>query len=182
MEIKKNHLRIVSSFIVGFIFACFGVFFFSDFQYRALTLGNNVFPLISGGTFTSFMQGIWVLIGSGFMADWFVEFSAANIANSSVSAIFFGETIWPALVTWFMAGFFIGAIVKGFKRGLIVSLIFFLSVFFLWLITGIFAGVDIAPIFITNILNTLSEFFTVLIALIPGGIIGGLVSGPNQLD
>lgn len=182
MEIKKNHLRIVSSFIVGFIFACFGVFFFSDFQYRGLTIRNNIFSSISAGSFPSFMYGIWVLLGSGFMADWFVEFSADNVANSSVSAIFFGETIWPALVTWFIAGFLIGVIIKGFKRGLIASLILFLSVFFLWLITGIFSGADIAAIFIANILNTLSKLFTVLIALIPGGLIGGLISGPYQQD
>ena len=182
MAIKKNHIRIVSSFFVGIFFACFGVFFFSDFQYRALTITNNVSPLISGGSFNSFMQGIWVLLGSGFMADWFLEFSAVNIAASSFGAILFGETIWPALVTWFMAGFFIGVIVKGLKRGLVISLIIFLSIFFLWLITGIFAGADITAIFITNILNTLSEIFTVLISLIPGAIVGGLLSGPYQPD
>ena len=180
MQIKKNSLRIVLSFIVGFILACFGVFFFSDFQYRALTITNNVSPLISGGTFNSFMQGIWVLLGSGFMADFFLEFSAANIAASSFSAIFFGETIWPALVTWFMAGFFIGVIVKGVKRGLIISLIIFLSVFFLWIITGILSQEDITAIFITNITNTLGVLFTVFISLIPGAIIGGLLSGPYQ--
>ncbi len=180
IKFKRNVFRIVSSFIVGFILACFGVFFFSDFQYRGLSLGNDVSPLISGGTFNKFMQGIWTLLGSGFLADWFVEFSANNIANSSVGAIFFGETIWPALVTWFMAGFLIGVIVKGVKRGLILSLIIFIAVFFLWLITGIFAGADITAIFITNITNTLSELFTVLISLIPGGIIGGLISGPYQ--
>ncbi len=182
MDIKKNHIRIVSSFIVGFVFACFGVFFFSDFQYRGLTLGTNVSGVISGGNFTDFMQGISVLLGSGFKADWFVEFSAANISNSSVTAIFWGETIWPALVTWFMAGFFIGVIAKGFKRGLIFSLIIFLVVFFLWIITGIFAGMDITGVFITNITNTLSQIFTVLISLIPGGLIGGLISGPYQQD
>jgi len=178
MQIKKNHIRIVFAFLSGFIFACFGVFLFSDFQYRALSLQNNVFPLISGGTFNSFMQGVWTLLGSGFMADWFTEFSAVNIANSSIGSIFWGETIWPALCTWFMAGFFIGVIVKGFKRGLTLSLIILLSVFFLWVITGIFAGADITAIFITHITNTLSELFTVLIAIIPGGILGGLVSGP----
>jgi hypothetical protein len=178
MQIKKNTLRIVLSFIVGFIFACFGVFFFSDFQYRGLTIANNVSPLISGGSFNTFMRGIRVLLGSGFMADFFLEFSA----SSSIGAIFFGETIWPALVTWFMAGFFIGVIVKGVKRGLIISLIIFLSVFFLWIITGILSQADITAIFITNITNTLGVLFTVLISLIPGAIIGGLLSGPYQPD
>jgi len=175
MQVKKNHIEIVSSVIVGLFFACFGVFLFSNFQYRGLTIKDNVFPSIFGGTFTSFMYGIWVLLGSGFMADWFLEFSTANIGNSSVSAILIGETILPALLTWFIAGFSIGIIVKGFKRGLFLSLIIFLSVFFLWLITGIFAGADITAIFITNITNTLSEMFTVLISLIPGSIIGGLI-------
>ena len=175
MQVKKNHIQIVLSVIVGLFFACFGVFLFSNFQYRGLTIKDNVYPSISGGTFNSFMYGIWFLLGSGFMADWFLEFSAANIANSSISAILFGETILPAFLTWFTAGFSIGVIVKGFKRGLSVSMVIFLSVFFLWLITGIFAGADITAIFITNITNTLSEIFTVLISLIPGSIIGGLI-------
>jgi len=180
MQIKKNSLRIVLSFIVGFILACFGVFFFSDFQYRGLTLGNDVSLLLSEGTFNKFMQGISTLLSSGFLADWFREFSSINIANSSISAIFFGETIWPALVTWFIVGFSIGVIVKGFKRGLILSLIIFLAVFFSYIITGIFAGTDITAIFITNITNTLGHLFTALISLIPGGIVGGLISGPYQ--
>ena len=175
MQVKKNHIQIVLSVIVGLIFACFGVFIFSNFQYRGLTIKDNVSPSLSGGNFTSFMYGIWVLLGSGFMADWFLEFSAANIANSSIGAILLGETILPALITWFTVGFSIGIIVKGFKRGLIVSLIIFLSVFFLWLITGIFAGADITAIFITNIFNTLSQIFTVLISLIPGSLIAGLI-------
>lgn len=180
IKIKKNHIRIVSSFLVGFIFACFGVFFFSDFQYRGLSLGYIESSFLSGGTFTEFMAGISTLLSSGLLADWFSEFSSVNIANSSINAIFFGETIWPALVTWFMAGFSIGVIVKGFKRGLILSLIIFLAVFFLYIITGIFAGTDITAIFITNITNTLGQLFTALLALIPGGIIGGLISGPYQ--
>ncbi|QEE15982.2 hypothetical protein DSAG12_01810 [Promethearchaeum syntrophicum] len=175
MQVKKNHIQIVLSVIIGLIFACFGVFLFSNFQYRGLTIKDNVYPSISAGNFNSFMYGIWVLLGSGFMADWFLEFSAANIANSSIGAILFGDTILPAILTWFTVGFSISIIVKGFKRGLIVSLIIFLSVFFLWLITGIFAGADITAIFITNILNTLSEIFTILISLIPGSVIGGLI-------
>lgn len=182
MQLKKNHLRIISAFIVGFFFACFGVFLFSDFQYRGLTLRNNVLPLITGGTLNSFMQGIWVLLGSGFIANWFLEFSLTNIANSSVSAIFWGETIWPAICTWFLAGFFIGVIIKGMKRGILLSISIVLTVFLFWVISGIFAGADITAIFITNIGNTLSELFTVFISLIPGGILGGLISGPYQSD
>ena len=117
MEIDNQKIRNVVAIILGIFMACFGVYFFSDFLYRGQTLQDNIFPLLGAGDFNTFWDGFYQLLGSGLLADWFGEFSAENIAASSVFSIFLGETIWPAVLTWFITGFLIGVIVQGFRRG-----------------------------------------------------------------
>ena len=182
MQIQQKHIRVILAIIFSLFISLFGVFIFSDFIYRGLTIGDDIGPLIQSGVFNTFFQGLYFLIGSGFQANWFHEFSSENIQLLTFSGVLFGETIWPAILTWFTAGLIGGILVKGVKRGLFYSLILFGSIFLLWLITGMFAGEDFNSMFMTNIVNTLGELFTVFVFLNLGGLLGGLISGPANFD
>ena len=178
MAIAKKKIRIVIAILGGILIAIFGVFLFSDFQYRGQTLKDNIFPLFSGD-FNTFWDGLYQLIGSGFLADWFGEFSAQNIAASSIFTIFLGETIWPAVLTWFFTGFFISVTVHGFRRGIGMTAIVLAIVLLLWIIAGLFAGADMEAILIQNVTTTLSELFTAVVFSMVGATFGSLISGSN---
>ncbi len=182
MQLQQKHVRVILAVICGIFISLFGVFIFSDFLYRGISIGDDVVPLLKTGSLTQFFQGLYVLIGSGFQANWFQEFSTANIQDQTFGGVLFGETIWPAILTWLFAGMISGVLIKGVKRGIIFSLILFGSLFLLWLITGMFAGADFNSMFLTNTVNTLGELFTVFIFLNVGGVLGGLISGPAHFD
>ena len=179
MEMDNQKIRNVSGIILGVILACFGVYFFSDFQYRGQTLKDNIFPLLGSGDFNTFWDGFYQLLGSGLLADWFGEFSSENIAASSFFSIFLGETIWPAVLTWFFTGFLVSVIVQGFRRGYVMTTIVLGMVVLLWVIGGLFAGADMEGILIQNVTTTLSEIFTAVVFATLGATLGGLTSGPS---
>lgn len=182
MQFQQKHVRVLSAILFSLFFSLFGVFIFSDFLYRGISIGDDVVPLLQSGSFNTFFKGLYILFGSGFQADWFGEFSPENIQNSTLGLILFGETIWPAIITWMTVGFVSGTIIKGVKRGLIFSLIWFGSIFILWAIIGMFAGADFSSMFLTNFGSTMSSLFTIFIFLVFGGVIGGLISGPANFD
>jgi hypothetical protein len=169
-----SKIRMIFGIILGFLFAIFGVFIFNGFEYRGLSLSDHIFVLI--GATDTFWSGLYKLIGSGLMVNWFSEFSLENIALHSFGGILFGEYVWPVILTWFMAGFIEGIMLTGWKRGLIGAAIIFAGVFLLWFVIGMFAGADLATLFQYNILITLGELVTTLICLIPGGLIGGYLT------
>ncbi len=182
MHIREKFVRRTFTVLIGLFIAWFGVFIFSDFLYRGNSLQDSIFPLIGSGSFNGFWNGIYQLCSSGFACDWFSEFSSSNLQLYSFGGILFGETVWAAVLTWFTTGFLVGIIIKGFKKGLIWSAILLGLVVFFWLLTAILAQVDISTILMANILNTLGELFTVVIFILPGGILGGLLSGPEVID
>ena len=169
-----SKIRMIIGIILGFLFAIFGVFIFNGFEYRGLSLTDHIFVLL--GATDTFWSGIYQLIGSGLMVDWFSEFSLANIAQYSFGGILFGATVWPVILTWVMSGFIVGIMLEGWKRGLFGALIVFVGVFLLWFVFGMFAGADLATLFQYNLLITLGELFTTIICLLPGGLIGGYLT------
>ncbi|UYP47948.1 hypothetical protein NEF87_004233 [Candidatus Lokiarchaeum ossiferum] len=182
MQFQQKYVRVLGAVLFALFFSLFGVFIFSDFIYRGISIGGDIVPLLQSGSFNTFFQGLYMLFGSGFQADWFGEFSQNNIQESSLGFILFGETIWPAILTWFTVGILSGTIIKGVKRGLIFSLIWFASIFIIWAIIGMFAGADFSSMFIRNLGNTMGSLFTIFIFLIFGGVLGGLISGPANFD
>ena len=168
MKFNKQHFQITIGVVLGFLMAIFGVYIFSNFQYRGQNFSDDIISLITMHGLNNFWDGLYQLLGSGFLADWFFEFSASNIAASSVLAIFFGETIWPAILTWLSSGLIIGVTLKRFRKTLIWSSITFGILFVLWIITGLLAGADIAAIFTSNIVHTLGELFTAILFLLFG--------------
>ena len=182
MKFNKQHFQITIGVVLGFLMAIFGVYIFSNFQYRGQNFSDDIISLITMHGLNNFWDGLYQLLGSGFLADWFFEFSASNIAASSVLAIFFGETIWPAILTWLSSGLIIGVTLKRFRKTLIWSSITFGILFVLWIITGLLAGADIAAIFTSNIVHTLGELFTAILFLLFGAIIGSFIGRLHTLE
>ena len=176
MPINNIKIRYFFAFLFGFLIAIFGVFIFSDFQYRGLRLGDDIFPDIVSGSFNVFWAGIYQLVGSGFSANLFSEFSLSNIQNMTFWAILFGETVWPAIVAWFTAGFVVGVIIKGGKHGFYGALLLYIGICVIYFVATVFAGSNIAG---NNILITLGEMLTGFICICLSGLFGGLMSGPH---
>ena len=174
MDVSKK--RYVVALIVGILLSGFGVFLFSNFQYRGLILQEHIFPLFSSPD--HYADGMYQLLGSGLYVDWFTEFSVESINNSSIREIARDPAVWPVLVSWISTGILTGSIVKGAKRGLKFGMILILTVFLSWVVSGFFANADVTAIFTNNIETTLGNFFTALIFLLLGSVIGGAISGP----
>lgn len=168
--------------LLGLFFAGFGVFIFSDWRYRGMSIHEHVWPMFQEGTFSGWADGIFILLGMGFSLNWFQEFSAAAIAASSVGTILTSESVWPVVCTWVFCGFIIGAISRGTKRGLKMGIICFLMCLILWMIFGFFAGADMTTIMFSSIKTTLGKVFTVFAFLLVSGTIGGFTSGGNDSD
>jgi hypothetical protein len=166
--------RTIFGVLIGFFFAFFGVFLFNGFVYRGISFSQHLLPLMQ--VQDTFWSGIYQLFGSGLMVDFFSEFSVANIQAKGLGTILFGAAVWPALLSWFMAGFFLGVFVCGAKRSVLRALAIFLLVILLWIVFGMFAETDLTSIFQHNLLITLGEFFTALIMLLPGAALGGSLS------
>ncbi len=176
MPINNTKFRYVIAFLFGFIIAVLGVFVFSDFQYRGIRLEDDIFPSFVSGTFNVVWAGIYQLVGSGFSANLFTEFSLSNIQNMTLAGVIFGETLWPAILTWFSAGFVMGVIIKGGKRGFTGAFILFIGICVIYFVAAVFAGSNIAG---SNILITLGELLTGLICICLSGLFGGFLSGPH---
>ena len=174
----KSKLRFPSAYFVGLFLSMFGVFIFGKFEYMGLTLQDNIFPLMSSSGDAA--VGFYQLFGSGFMVDLFKEFSAENLQDTTAASVFFGPVVWPCIITWFMVGFISGSIVKGAKRGLILSLTILFTMFILWVITGFFAGEDMSSIYQQNFATRMSELFTAIIFTVPSCIIAGWITGPFE--
>ncbi|MHA1673064.1 MAG: hypothetical protein ACTSYI_05500 [Promethearchaeota archaeon] len=176
MPINNTKFRYFLAFLFGFIIAIFGVFVFSDFQYRGLRLEDDIFPSFVSGSFGVVWAGIYQLVGSGFSANLFAEFSLSNIQNMTLTGVIFGETLWPAILTWFTTGFVMGVLIKGGKRGFTGAFILFIGILVIYFIAAMFAGSNIAG---GSILTTLGELLTGLICICLSGLLGGFLSGPH---
>ena len=108
-------------------------------------------------------------------------FSSEQIGLYGFFGILLGDTIWPVICTWIFTGFVVGTMAKGIGRGLKASLFVFGLMVLLWVVFGVFAGMDLTSVFINNTLQTVSELGFVLIILVLSGIIGGWVSGPYDI-
>lgn len=164
-------IRSLFGYLIGFFFAMFGVFIFNGFIYRGLSLQQHILPLFH--SIDTIWSGVYQIVGSGFMANVFDEFTVENMTQETFWTIFFGPTIWPAFLAWFMAGLFVGILFTGIKRAISRSLIVFIFVILFWIVFGLFASADLTAIFQQNIWVTLGEFFTALLFILPGGILGG---------
>jgi hypothetical protein len=176
MQLKQ--LRIPIGIICGLLIVIFGVFMFSNFIYRGLTLEANIFPLFE--SLNTISDGIYALLGTAYTVNIIDEFSAAALAQSSLTTIFFGSSVWPEFLAWCTAGLLVSIFAKGFKRGIYSALVLYGFVFLFYIVFAFFAGADIGAQFVSNIGLTLGKLFSAFVFLLPGALIGGIVSGPYE--
>lgn len=176
MPINNIKLRYIVAMLIGLLLAIFGVFLFSDFEYRGIRLVDDIFPSFQAGSFNTFWAGIYQLVGSGFSANIFAEFSLTNIQAETLFGVIFGETFWGAFIAWFTTGFVVGVVVKGGKHGLIAGLLLFLGICIIYFIAAMFAGSNIGG---GNFLATIGEILTGLGTIILSSWFGGFLSGPH---
>ncbi|MHA1610539.1 MAG: hypothetical protein ACTSVZ_11055 [Promethearchaeota archaeon] len=176
MPVNNVKVRYFFAFLFGFTIAIFGVFIYSDFMYRGLRLEEDIFPNFVSGSFNVFWAGIYHLVGSGFQANLFSEFSLSNIQTMTLSAIIFGETVWPTILAWSSAGLVMGAMIKGGKRGFFGALLLFIGICIIYFVAAMFAGSNIAGL---NFLTTLGELLTGFVCISISSLIGGFWSGPH---
>lgn len=175
MQLKQ--LRIPVGIICGLFIILYGVFLFSNFIYRGLTLAANIIPLMDN--LNTISDGIYAMLSAAYTINIIDEFSATALSQTSASAIFFGPSVWPEFLTWCIAGLMVSIFAKGLKRGLYSALFLYGFVFLLYIVFAFFAGADIGAQFVSNIGLTFGKLFTAFIFLIPGAILGGMVSGPS---
>lgn len=173
---NDKRIRIIFALLLGFLLASFGVFIYSDFQYKGKHLVSYVFALFTQGTFRDVSNGLYELVGSALQVNLFAEFSPDALSQQSFGALLFGEVVFPVILTWLSVGFVVGCMMKGLKYSYIINGILLAIILVLWLIAGIFAGDDIASIFS---LATASKILTSMIFLSLGALFGGLIGGPN---
>jgi len=176
MQLKQ--FRIPIGIICGLLIILYGVFLFSNFIYRGLTLEANILPLMQ--SFDTISDGIYALISAAYTVNIIDEFSTAALAQNSATAIFFGASVWPEFLTWCGAGLIVSIFAKGFKRGVYSSLFLYGLVFLFYIVFAFFAGADIGAQFVSNVGLTFGKLFTAFVFLIPGAILGGIVSGPHS--
>lgn len=176
MPIYNLKVRYTLAVIWALGLSIFGVFIFSNFTFRGISLTQDVFPHFSAGNFIEFVTGLYLLVGSGFSADLFSLFSGSSLQSVGFFGVLFGDTLWPTILTWFSVGLIIGMLVKGVKHSLITALLVFAGHLVLYFVVAMFAGVNLAG---GNILATLGEILTGLLILIPSSILSGVINGPH---
>ena len=168
-------LRLTLALVFGIFIAIFGVFLFSNLNYQNVPLEFIFQEQFAKG---NFFEGMYTLWASGFMCDWWAYFSPENIEQHGVISILFSSAVFPAVMTWFSAGFISGALIQKPKHGFYIAMGLFSFMVVFWVIWMILAGVDLAQMFTSGIYATSGKLFTGLLWINIGGILGGTVSNP----
>ena len=148
--------------ITGIVLSFFTVFFFN-----MVSMINIINTLAEG----SFIKTISLLIGANFNFDMISFFS-----GSPTILGFFA----PEILAWLFIGFISGSIAKGFRRGIITSLVVVVIVLLFWIVSSIFSQVDLMALFQDQLIETLGGIITGIAGALIGGLIGGGVSGPYE--
>ncbi len=154
--------RLIFGIITGIVLSFFTVFFFN------MVSMINVIKVLGEG---NFIKTISLLIGANFNFDMLSFFS-----GSPTILGFFA----PELLAWLFLGFISGSIAKGFKRGIIASLVVVVIVLLFWIVSSIFSGVDLMALFQDQLIETLGGIITGFAGALIGGGIGGGISGPYE--
>ncbi|MCF2141287.1 MAG: hypothetical protein K9W44_14610 [Candidatus Lokiarchaeota archaeon] len=176
MPINNIKIRYTIAILWSLVLAIFGVFIYSNFVYRGMRLQNDIFPNFTAGSFNKFTTGLYLLVGSGFSADLFNLFSLQNLQTYGFFGILFGETLWPAILTWGSIGIIIGMFIKGIKYSVITALIFYSGICVIYFVIALLAGVNLAG---GNFLATLGELLTGFIFIFLSSILAGFINGPH---
>ncbi len=179
---NNKKIRIACAIVLGILIGSFGVFIFSDFQYRGKSLTGFIFDFFRHKEFQSIAEGFYELLGSGLKANVFSLFSGENLATQSWINVLFGETLFPVILTWLTVGILIGSIMKGIKYSYIINGIIFGTILILFFISGIFSGANIASMFSAEFGANMGSIATAMGLLSVGALFGGIIGGPNYFS
>ncbi|MFX1378061.1 MAG: hypothetical protein ACFFA4_03120 [Promethearchaeota archaeon] len=155
--------RLVISIIVGVILSFFTVFFFNMMvilNQIELEAGSNLLRIAS------------LLVGANF------DFDMISFIIGSPSVLGFFA---PEILAWVFISYISGTIAKGFRRGVIASILVVVIVLLIWILLSIFSGEDLMALFQGNqLIETLGGIISAFVGGLIGGTIGGLISGPYE--
>jgi len=155
--------RLIFGIIVGIILSFFTVYFFN-----MMSIINNI-ELYAGA---DLIRAIALLTGSNFDFD-----IITYVLESPPSILGFFA---PEILAWIFIAYISGTIAKGLKRGFISGIVVVVLVLLIWVVSSIFAGVDLMDLFTVQLIETLGGIISAILGATIGGLIGGLISGPYE--
>ncbi|MFX1389201.1 MAG: hypothetical protein ACFE9Z_03950 [Promethearchaeota archaeon] len=155
--------RLIIGIIVGVTLSFFTIFFFNMtviIQQIELHAGDEVLKIGA------------LLVGANFDFDMISFFTG--------TPTFLGFFA-PELLAWIFISYITSTIAKGFKRGVIASVLVVVIVLLMWIILSIFSGEDLMNLFQgAQLIETLGGIISAFFGALIGGSIGGLISGPYE--
>lgn len=161
MEIEEPK-KTAAVLVFGVIFPIFGIFLFSRMVYMGISL-----------------QDIFVQFGSNFVNAsylWLYSLFQGDIINQTIQfgiISFTVQPLMPSLLIWITTGFFIGVIIKKFKKSLLITLICIIILIGLFLIFAVLNN-TISLIFSSDLDKFIGSIMIPIILSPLGVFLGGL--------
>lgn len=161
MEIEEPK-KTAAVLVFGVIFPIFGIFLFSRMVYMGISL-----------------QDIFVQFGSNFVNAsylWLYSLFQGDIINQTIQfgiISFTVQPLMPSLLIWITTGFFIGVIIKKFKKSLLITLICILILIGLFLIFAVLNN-TISLIFSSDLDKFIGSIMIPILLSPLGAFLGGL--------
>ena len=161
MEIEEPK-KTATVLVFGVIFPIFGIFLFSRMVYMGISL-----------------QDIFVQFGSNFVNAsylWLYSLFQGDVINQTIQfgiISFTVQPLMPSLLIWITTGFFIGVIIKKFKKSLLITLICIIILIGLFLIFAVLNN-TISLIFSSDLDKFIGSIMIPIILSPLGAFLGGL--------
>lgn len=161
MEIEEPK-KTAAVLVFGVIFPIFGIFLFSRMVYMGISL-----------------QDIFVQFGSNFVNAsylWLYSLFQGDIINQTIQfgiISFTVQPLMPSLLIWITTGFFIGVIIKKFKKSLLITLICIIILIGLFLVFAVLNN-TISLIFSSDLDKFIGSIMIPIILSPLGAFLGGL--------
>lgn len=160
--------RIVFGFLFGIVFPLFAIFTYTQFTYAGVSLYNDIFL----GFKSNVINSIFLWTYSLFKGDIIYQIGQNGLLG------FISQPLLPALFTWFLTGYFVGVIIKNYKKAFAVSFLTVLILFVIFLISIFIDNASFGTInlvFKTNLFHLLGSLLTLFIFMPLGVTIGCLI-------
>ena len=161
MEIEEPK-KTSAVLVFGVIFPIFGIFLFSRMVYMGISL-QDIFVQFG----SNFVNASYIWLYSLFRGDIINQISQFGIVSFTV------QPLMPALLTWTTTGFFIGVIIKKFKKSLLITLICIIILIGLFLIFAMLNN-TISLIFSSDLDKFIGSIMIPVILSPLGAFLGGL--------
>lgn len=161
MEIEEPK-KTAAVLVFGVIFPIFGIFLFSRMVYMGISL-----------------QDIFVQFGSNFVNAsylWLYSLFQGDIINQTIQfgiISFTVQPLMPSLLIWITTGFFIGVIIKKFKKSLLITLICIIILIGLFLVFAVLNN-TISLIFSSDLDKFIGSIMIPILLSPLGAFLGGL--------